>query len=235
MSEDDGVALVTRRLIREHPFFKHRIKVMVKGRDGKQKLATSNAMSVTATDDRPYLMAIETFRKCNRDLLPAHLGEEFKKEQQMPPFDSLEEAFSTLSARWDKMIKAVEPWKELLETPNTLEKYRTKGGGHVLVRPIGITAFVGAISAAPEGITIKRIKSVVDSFQDLNDSPWRGVLWNPATKRMSVSVESEKLARRLWKHLLGLGEDKAQLTQDWRAMVAPGENASTIKLPNPPK
>jgi DNA sulfur modification protein DndB len=171
MSEDDGVAIVTRRLIREHGLFKQQIKVMVTGRDGKHKLATGNAMSVTSATDRPYLMAIETFRKCNKDLLPAHLVAEFKKEQQIPSFESLEDAFSALSGSWDKMIKAVDPWKELLRPEASLENYRTKAGGHTLVRPVGITAFVGAMSTAPGNITIKHIKNVVDAFHDLNEAP----------------------------------------------------------------
>jgi DNA-sulfur modification-associated len=112
---------------------------------------------------------------------------------------------------------------------------RTKAGGHILVRPVGITAFVGAMSTAPRNLTNKHIKMVVDKFQDLNDAPWKGVLWNPATKKMTVTVEAEKLARRLWKHLLGLGEDKTKLTQDWRAMVEPGSVATHLKLPDPPK
>jgi hypothetical protein len=235
MSEDDGVAIVTRRLIREHALFKQRIKVMVTGRDGKQKLAISNAMSVTAAADRPYLMAIETFRKCNKDLLPSHLIAEFKKEQQIPGFDSLEDAFTTLSGLWDKMIKAVDPWKELLNPQTTLVDYRTKAGGHILARPIGITAFVGAMSTAPGNTTIKHIKGVVDKFQDLNGAPWKGVLWNPVTKKMTVSVEAEKLARRLWRYLLGLDEDKTKLTQEWRAMVEPSSVATHLKLPDPPK
>ncbi|MBZ5532384.1 MAG: DGQHR domain-containing protein [Acidobacteriia bacterium] len=235
MSEDDGVALVTRRLIREHELFKQRIKVKVSGRDGKQKLATGNAMSATSAADRPYLMAIETFRKCNKDLLPSHLIAEFKKEQQIPSFESLEEAFSSLSDSWDKMIKAVDPWKELLKPQATVEDYRTVAGGHILVRPIGITAFVGAMATAPGNMTIKHIKAVVENFQDLNGAPWKGVLWNSATKKMTVTVEAEKLARRLWRHLLGLGEDRTKLTQDWRAMVEPGSVATHLKLPDPPK
>jgi hypothetical protein len=133
------------------------------------------------------------------------------------------------------MIKAVDPWKELLQSETNLEHYRTKAGGHILVRPIGITAFVGAMSTAPGTITIKHIKAIVDKFQDINDAPWKGVLWNPTTKKMTVTVEAEKLARRLWRHLLGLGEDKAKLTQDWRAMVEPGSVATHLKLPEPPK
>ena len=231
MSEDDGVALVTRRLIREHPLFSRRIKVMVV-KKGKQTIASGNAMSPA---DKPYLMAIESFRKCNTDLLPEHLADEFRKEQQIPSFDSLEEAYNTMSASWDKMIEAVEPWKELLKRDATVEKHRIPTGGHVLVRPIGITAFVGAISPALDSLSVKHIKTVVSKFSDVSESPWSGVLWNSTTKKMNVTRPAEKLARRLWRYLLGLDENKAKLTHDWRAMVEPGNDATTIKLPTPPK
>jgi DNA sulfur modification protein DndB len=231
MSEDDGVALITRRLIREHPLFKHRIKVMVL-KNGKQILATGNAMSAA---DRQYLMAIETFRKCNKDLLPAQLEVEFRKEQQIPSFENLEEAFTGISGLWDKMIEAVDPWKELFDPQTTVEKYRTSAGGHILVRPIGITAFVGAVSTSPSVLTVEHIRAVVSQFNDLGASPWNGVLWNSSTKKMTVTVQAERLARRLWKYLLGLDEDKDKLTNDWRAMVEPGNEATALELPTPPK
>jgi DNA sulfur modification protein DndB len=232
MSEDNGVAIITRRLIRTHPLFKRRIKVMVVGKNGKQKLASGNAMS---TADRAYLMAIETFRKCNQHLLQPKLAVEFAKEQQIPSFESLEEAFSSISDLWNKMIKAVDPWTELLDGAATVEKHRRSDGGHVLVRPIGITAFVGAFATAPSTMTIRHVRNVVSKFQDLDSAPWRGVLWNSSTKTMTVTVEAEKLARRLWRYLLGLDEDKEKLTRDWRAMVAPGNAGSGLRLPEPVK
>jgi DNA sulfur modification protein DndB len=231
ISEDDGVALVTRRLIREHSLFKRRIKVMVE-KNGKQRLASGNAMSRA---DRQYLMAIETFRKCNGDLLPDHLADEFSKEQQIPSFEGLEEAFGSISDSWDKMIKAVDPWQELLTPETTVDNYRTLAGGHILVRPIGITAFVGAFSSAPKTMTIKHLRSVVSKFKDVSEAPWNGVLWNSTTKKMNVTRPAEKLARRLWRYLLGLDEDRGRLTTDWRAMVEPGNPDTRIKLPLPPE
>jgi DNA sulfur modification protein DndB len=231
MSEDDGIALVTRRLIREHELFSSRIKIMIV-KNGKYSLATGNAMSPA---DKPYLMAIESFRKCNTHLLPDHLTGEFSKKQQIPSFDSLEEAYTSIAGSWDKLIKAVDPWKELLKAEATVEEYRIPTGGHILVRPIGITAFVGAVSADLPSLSIKHIKTVVSRFSELSESPWSGVLWNSTTRRMNVTVAAERLARRLWRYLLGLDEDKAALTHDWRAMVEPGNAATTIKLPVQPK
>jgi DNA sulfur modification protein DndB len=230
MSEDNGVAIVTRRLIREHPLFKKRIKVMVIGKNGKPKIAAGNAMSAA---DKGYLMAIETFRKCNQHLLPSDLASEFSRDQQIPSFDSLESAFTRISALWDKIIEAVPPWKALLGPDATVEKLRTSDGGHILVRPIGITAFVGAVGSAPKTNTA-HIRAVVAKFQELDAAPWRGVLWNSATKRMAVTVSAEKLARRLWRYLLGLDEDKAVLEADWQAHIDPGGKGPRLRLPPPP-
>jgi len=232
MSEDNGVAIITRRLIRTHPLFNQRIKVMVVGRNGKQKLAAGNAMS---TADRDYLMAIETFRKCNQDLLPQDLRNEFSREQQIPSFESLETAFTSVSARWDKMIKAVEPWEALLSPEANVENLRTSNGGHILVRPIGITAFVGAVATAPESLSIQHMRTVISEFHDLDSSPWKGVIWNSAKKKMVVTVVAEKLARRLWRYLLGLQENKENLEGDWRAVVEPGSRGTHLRLPDPPR
>jgi DNA sulfur modification protein DndB len=230
MSEDNGVAIVTRRLIREHPLFKKRIKVMVIGSNGKPKIAAGNAMSAA---DRNYLMAIESFRKCNQHLLPDDLASEFSHDQQIPSFDSLESAFTKISSVWDKMIEAVEPWKALLDPDATVEKLRTPEGGHILVRPIGITAFVGAVGSAPK-TSVQHLRVVVSKFHDLDSPPWRGVLWNSATKRMANTVSAEKLARRLWRYLLGLDEDKDVLEADWRAHINPGGEGPRLRLPTPP-
>jgi hypothetical protein len=178
-------------------------------------------------------MAIETFRKCNQHLLPPSLASEFSRDQQIPSFDGLESAFTKISVLWDRMIEAVGPWKAMLDPDATVEKLRTSDGGHILVRPIGITAFVGAIGSAPK-TSVAHMRAVVAKFQDLDSSPWRGVLWNSATRRMAVTVSAEKLARRLWRYLLGLVEDKAVLEADWRAQIDPAGKGPRLRLPPPP-
>ena len=63
-------------------------------------------------------------------------------------------------------------------------------------------------------MTIKHIRAVVSKFQNLSEAPWNGVLWKSSTKKMTVTVVAERLARRLWRYLLGLDEDEAKLTHD---------------------
>lgn len=232
MDEDNGVAIITRRLIRTHPLFQLRIKVLTKSKNGKQELAEGNAMSA---GDTAFLMGIGTLRKCNTDLQPEKYRKEFSKPQQIPSYENLEAAFAEMSARWDSLIELVAPWKALLKPEADLTPYRTKEGGHVLVRPIGITAFIGAAATVPKDYPPEKIRVAVEKFADISAPPWRGVFWNAAHKKMGpISRTSEKLARRLWRYLFGLDEDKAKLEADWRAVVDPQHEQPDLKLPPAP-
>jgi DNA sulfur modification protein DndB len=231
MSEDDGVAIITRRLIRTHSFFKARVKVLVFRKNGKSRLASGNAMSPS---DSAYLMAIETFRKCNQKLLPTEFQTEFKRAQQMPSFEALEAAFNATLARWNKVIEGVEAWSALIPADARAGDLRTSEGGHVLARPVGITAFITAFASAADMLSVEHIRAVVHQFADLNSVPWKGLLWNSATKKMNVTVEAEKLASRLWRYVLGLDEDKTTLERDWTAVIDPGNERGNLHLPSPP-
>lgn len=228
MSEDDGVAVLTRRLIRTHDLFRMRIKVSSIGRNGLPKLATGNAMS---SKDSKYLMAIETFRKCNQFLIPEGLVVEFSHQQQLPKFESLETAFAAMNKAWDRIIQVVAPWRSLLDQEVSVASFRTESGGHVLVRPIGITAFVRAFKDVSESVSLDQMEAVVEKFSQLDSLPWKGVLWNSSTKKMIVTVEAEKLAYRLWRYLFGLGENREALSADWKAMVDPGNERDDFILP----
>ena len=128
MDEDDGVAIITRRLIREHDFFSRRIKVVVKGNNGQARLATGEAMQQS---DDSYLMAIGTFYKCNQALLPAALLPAFSKTQQAPLYEDLEAGFEQIKARWNDLIDNVEPWTSLRQPQESLQNIRSKEGGSV--------------------------------------------------------------------------------------------------------
>jgi DNA sulfur modification protein DndB len=93
MDEDDGLAIITRRLIRENEFFSSRIKVLAKQGKGVQKLATGEAMLPA---DKRYLMAIGTLYKCNRNLLPADLEQFFRSNNSYRNTKSLRRGLQQL-------------------------------------------------------------------------------------------------------------------------------------------
>lgn len=229
MDEDNGVAIVTRRLIRTHPLFSQRIKILTKGKGGKQELAEGNAM---LTGDSAYLMGIGSFRKCNEMLLPERFKVEFAVQQQMPEYENLETAFAEISARWDSLINLVAPWTALLATEADVTPYRTAIGGHVLVRPIGITSFIRACATVPPDYPLEKVRLAVETYSDLAAAPWKGVFWNAAHNKMATNTrQAEALASRLWRYFFGLEEQKESLESDWRAIVDPQNEQLGMQLP----
>ena len=229
MDEDDGVALITRRLIREHDFFSRRIKVLASNSTTQPRLAKGEAMQSADSD---YLMAIGTFYKCNKALLPEELKGPYSRAQQIPAYEQLEDGFEKIKGRWDELISVVTPWKFLQNPEHTLRDYRIRTGGNVLVRPVGIASFVRASADALESkIALRHIGLLADRFADLASPPWDGVLWNAASHRMIAGKYAENLATRLWRYLLGLQEDKDKLQEEWKASIDPRNEHPDLALP----
>jgi DNA sulfur modification protein DndB len=231
MDEDDGMAIITRRLIREDQFFTNRVKVLIRQPGRAPKLATGEAMQQS---DKRYLMAVGTLYKCNWNLLPADLQEFFKNKQQLPEYDRLEEAFTSITRRWDGLVEAIAVWRTLREPEADVEQLRTENGGHILARPIGIASFTKAAGEALDlGVRSETIADSVEHFSDLNQAPWAGLLWNTASNRMLAGKARENLASKIWRFLLNLPTDYNALNAEWRAEVDPRDQHAELNLPNP--
>ncbi len=229
MDEDDGVAVLTRRLIREEPFFAARVKVLTQRPNRPPKLATGEAMQVS---DKPYLMAVGTFYKCNKALLPKSLENAFAKSQQIPEYETLEKGYDAIYKRWKSLIKAIEPWNSLQEKTVLLDEYRTQDGGHVLARPVGLVSLTRAIGEALDAkVSISVIAKAVAKHSQLNKSPWAGLLWNTTSKKMLAAQERVNLAANVWRLLIGIQVDYSALNAQWRAMVDPLNEQPTLRLP----
>jgi DNA sulfur modification protein DndB len=228
MDEDDGIAIITRRLIRENQYFGSRIKVLNKPRSGRQTLAKGEAMSAA---DRVYLMAIGSFYKCNQHLLPSDLDSAFSKAQQIPDFDLLERGFNEVNQRWQKLIDSVFLWSQIKNRSLTLDQYRNKRGGNILARPIGITSFIAASAKAIESsMNYDTIGAVAQRFEDLASLPWVGLLWNSAAQTMFAGKEREGIAQRLWEYYLGIRDDYDALNETWRSIVDPHDDQQHLTL-----
>ena len=232
MDEDDGMAIITRRLIRDNEFFSKRIRILTRGRDGVEKLATSESIS---PKDTRYLMGIGIFNKCNSNLLPAILKPFFEKPQQSPEYEKLEQGFAEIATRWANLIDAIPIWRDLKAEEGNLAAARSDDGGHVLARPVGIASFTKAAGEALDaGLTPADIADRVGHFGDLNNAPWAGLLWNTSSKTMRAGREPEKIASKIWSYLFGLPVDYDEINREWRAKVDPLDQHPDLTLPNRP-
>jgi DNA sulfur modification protein DndB len=78
-------------------------------------------------------------------------------------------------------------------------RYRTRHGGHVLFRPIGLLLVVRTISELMEsGFSVVRAcRSVARVSMELAEKPWAGLLWDGTNSRMITAGENQKAAFRL--------------------------------------
>ncbi|MBI3245415.1 MAG: DGQHR domain-containing protein [Deltaproteobacteria bacterium] len=236
MDEDDGIAIISRRLVREAEFFTHRVKILNKQQASKlpskpPKLATGEAMQAS---DKQYLMAIGTFYNCNEHLLPRSLHSFFSKKQQVPDYEKLEEGYNKISQRWENLIDNISIWCDLRDTALNLDNSRIENGGHVLARPVGIASFTKAAGEAfDKEISALDVTRCVQKFSSLNQIPWAGLLWNTSAKRMLAGREREKVASDVWRLLMGLQVEYEAVNREWKAQIDPRNEDPELKLPNP--
>lgn len=132
MDEDDAFAIVTRRLIMEHEFFRW------DGRDADSKrIKTSGGKSLRAGD--PYFTSIVTLYEMNLKLLNSRIrqdrgwsdgdrtGENLKTFRRFRPSEEcLEKLYNELNLYWNGLV---EELPELRRPPSEMREHDIGGGG----------------------------------------------------------------------------------------------------------
>ena len=82
-------------------------------------------------------------------------------------------------------------------------KYRTRSGGHILFRPVGLQAYAGALGILrTRGVDNERaITSLCQIPTEISQSPWVQVLWNPISHSMITA--NKPVAEALYLHMVG--------------------------------
>ncbi len=246
MDEDDIFAIVTRRLITDHRFFRApgperaSYKVQTKGKNLKE--------------GAPHFISLQSLYAVNRTLLMTperrrRLGTREEKLflQLRPEEGQIDRWYEDLERLWDALLEAV-PTLELdppgmrnhiLPVPNP-DGLRD----HLLFWPIGqqLLADVARAMLDAAGIDDRAPTDLVDVLRplasvpwDLHDAPWRHLLLIARTAdEVSWRMRNEdrkpalEVAERLLRWMVGLDalaeDDIDRLRLDWRdALVLPAE------------
>ncbi len=138
LDEDDGFAILTRRVLDEHEFLRQegRVKVIIyAGDEGELKLASG---SVPKTDAR----ALTTFTVLYDVLhyLGLELPGAMRARTTRPSDEVLEESYNFLTSRLDDLLKYCGNVRERLETAQSARDVRApknaEGEGHPFLRPV---------------------------------------------------------------------------------------------------
>ena len=259
MDEDDAFAIITRRLISEHSFFRY------SGRDKESiKIKTSKGKNLKTADS--YFTSLESLYSINIALLNSHYrsnhgwngeGEtKFKEFSKFRPDEELiDELFDELVLYWDALL---EELPILREEPSKMRNHSVNQRQDsvderdvVLFWPIG-QELLAAIArqlmddrqSDPSDPTEESVKNSLRGLGGLNwnahEVPWRHLLLIPASEdNMNWRIRSEErkealiVARQIVQWQIGLDElsedDVEQLRNEWKNMLLPALNESEVQ------
>ena len=231
LNEDDAVAIITRKLIEDHPFFKN----------DKIYLESKNIRK-TDFDNFTSLEALY-------DSLDVYLCDKKKSEWEnyktiYPGDDEIDHYYKSATQIMNKLVSSFAVLKGLSKTSNNskvIKKYRGDHGGHLIYRPVGLIIIFHAIKLAKEAnmnidIALKRIALMQSN---LTDEPWSKLLWDKARKRMypTINKDRHEVAAQLIFYMIHgnlaaikLSEDKLQKSY---AKAIDWDEEKNDKLPLP--
>lgn len=197
LDEDDGPAIVTRRLITEHPFFSAQgvIKVFTRqGEEGELKLASGN---VSQSEKRAFTTIANLYdmvRSLSFGLDPA-----MQKRDARPSDDVLESAYVTIGQRLDDLLKATGNIRESLLAGTSAKDIRfpknNEAGGHAFMRPVIQKAVARAAAQIAEQDVLPW-NAVMERLSKLpwqiGQAPWTAV-FNTSNNKMVTAKENVTL------------------------------------------
>ena len=206
LDEDDGYAILTRRLLTEHEFLREegRVRVILQvGEEGELKLAASNIPKA----DRKAITTMTVLY----DLLQ-HLGWDspmgMRTKQQRPPDEVLDEVYKVISGRLeDLMTHCGSARLRLTEATNAREVRAPKdreADGHPFLRPV----VQKSVARVASEIIQRQLLTWVEVMERLSQlewklgaNPWRAVFSPDGAKMLSGKGNTELLGELLHAHL----------------------------------
>ena len=189
LDEDDVIAIVTRRLLEEHPLLRDKVDMGI-----------SKSMKPA---DRIHLTTIVTLYDV-MDVVLRDRQRGWSDYKRWRPAESQVDAFYKKAKEfWDRLCRQFPPLQDVRGSSPQDEvagKHRGTHGGNLLFRPIGLLLIARVIADLHLIMKMSEagaIRSVGRTPVDLAKCPWAGLLWDNINKRMLTAKENQKLARRL--------------------------------------
>jgi DNA sulfur modification protein DndB len=173
LDEDDGFAIVTRRLIDSHWLFE----------DARKYVLYSSGGSIPATDATSITSVVGLF-EIIKDLYGVG-SSDFEKTR--PDEDSLNEHFEFCVKFFDELLKQIPEYKAVfVNSKGRPGDYRQPNNNHLLFRPIGQRAFARAVQLLmSRGDTVAAaIKKLRDAELFIQEEEWHYIVWNPIDETM---------------------------------------------------
>jgi DNA sulfur modification protein DndB len=256
MDEDDAFAIITRRLITEHKFFRYsgrqKESARVKTRKGKNLRHNDSYFTSLETLYAINIALLSSRHRKNNGWNPEGVKDHREYLRFRPEEEQLEALFDELCLYWNALIEEL-PF--LLESPSSMRDHSAPAGDgntqdNFLFWPIGQELLADIArdlmdlrqpdSKKPTRETVKAALLGLSSLTwDAHQAPWRNLVLIPdaeESKTWRIRSEDRKSAlnmmRRIFRWQLGIDElaqdEVGRLRDDWKALLLPAVGESAV-------
>lgn len=228
LDEDDTVAIVTRMMINDYSLFSgKRINTEVRGK----AIPTNDSFCITTIVSLYDILSI---------ILRDRELSKWKDFLRVRPDDEIIEA-NYLKAKkyWDGIKKYFRVFEGLDNSSTPVDRLRSKNGGHLLFRPIGLQIITEVVklfieNGLPQNDALRRLSGI---DYELSNKPWSGLLWEPIKKRMITRKENQEIAKKLLFYmakgdLKKIKTDEDKLKEEYASAINWEGDISDLLLPS---
>jgi DNA sulfur modification protein DndB len=176
LDEDNGFAIITRRLIDSYWLF-----------SGDDSRVAFNSTGSLGASEKGALTSVVGLSEIVKDLY----GSPGDFDQKRPSEEEICEHFNICVQFFDALIKHIPEYgKVFVEKSAQPGDFRTAESNHLLFRPIGQRSFARAAQLlVSRGSSIEEaVVKLGKADQNLLSEHWAHVLWNPVTEQMMTGV-----------------------------------------------
>lgn len=179
LDEDNGFAIITRRLVEDFNLLRRR------------KIVALKETASLAPENRRSLTSIVALYSICQDLHPIREGHPTRKELQVdrPSDGLLDELYSDHTHYWSLLADRIPEYRQIFNKKRVPGDYRREKNNHLLFRPVGQRAFAQATRCL-----VRRSYSVEAAVEKLRNAnlrldseQWHHLLWDPVNKKMISS------------------------------------------------
>ena len=176
LDEDNGFAIITRRLIDSHWLF-----------SGEDSRVAFNSTGSLGASEKNALTSVVGLSEIVKDLY----GPSGDFEQKRPSEEELNKHLVLCTAFFDSLVAHIPEYHKVFKEKTAQPSdYRTTTLNHLLFRPIGQRTFARATQLLiSRGTSIEEaVEKLVKANLNLLSDQWVHVLWNPVAQQMMTGA-----------------------------------------------
>lgn len=206
LDEDDTMAITIRKLIEENKYFQEDRISYEKGNN----IPAANSTSLTTIENLYDLL--ETLYK----KIIFHTEKETLTRNRLSDAD-LDTYYKETCTFFDMLFKTIEPLKEYSKEnyKEAVAKHRTKHGGSIYYRPLGLSIIINVIANLNKKYTWQESINLISKLpHNLQYEPYKGIIWHPS-KGIIIS-KGKTLATKLLLYMLNEEAKPGKLLEEYR-------------------